>query len=204
MKHLFTISLLVFVCAAKAQEPAAVDVRKITDDKAFVFIATASFGGKPEGNSYWQDVYPSSPESALKKDASVNTFLNAVSWPDIKAKTGADRMTKNSTDKFPVMYVQDENALFHPSVFKPAYDKFRGLNPDSLNKPLAIENYTIRTNKRGKVFISFKINDSRSNQAVKLAISPDGKAEMSIATSVINRNRYPRFYKGYIQELASL
>jgi hypothetical protein len=203
MKKLLTISLLMFTYAAKAQEPSA-DVKKITDDKSFVFIATASFGGKPEGNSYWQNVYPSSPEGTLIKDASINTFLNAVSWPDLKTKAGADRMTKNSTDKFPVVYIQEENALFHPSVFKPAYDKLRGLNPDSLNKPLAIENYTIRTNKRGKVFISFKINDSNFDQAVKLAISPDGKAEMSIATSVINRNRYPRFYKGYIQDLASL
>ena len=203
MKNLLTFSILLFSYFASAQENKAQDINKIISDRAFVFVAEASFGGKPEGTGYWQKVYPAAPENALEKDASVTTFLQATSPSKTSKAEGVTRKSENS--EFPVFYIKSERALFHPSIFEPAYNEMIGRNPESLNNQLAIENYTAKVNKKGNIVVNFKVNvHERKQENVKMIISPNGQAEMWIAKSSISLNRYPKSFKGYIQDLASL
>ena len=203
MRKLLTIAIILYSYSSIAQEMTATDVKQIVDDKKFVFVATASSGGKPEGASFWQNVYAPAP-SVLDKDASIGTFVNVVTYPNSSMHTVANKMTGTKTDKFAVVHLEEESASFHPSVFRPAYNQLIGLNPDSLNKSLTIQNYSIKTNKKGKIFVNFRVTVSKfDDQFVKLIVLPDGRAEMTIAGTAADK-RYPQHYKGYIQDLASL
>ena len=203
MKKLLTLSLLLFACVASAQENLTEDINKMLNNKSFVFVATASLGGSPATESYWQNIYPSAPELALEKDVSINKFLWVLSTA--QGKNGVSNTQRSKGEVFPAICVQEGSALFHPSILQPAYNQLRGLNPDSLNNPLIMKNYSIKTNKKGRIFVNFQVDGRRfGDQPIKLVISPDGKAEMWIAGSAINRGQPSKSYKGYIQPLASL
>src|SRR5688500_5981752 len=99
MKKLIIFSLVLFSYLANAQEIPVLDVKKLVADKSFVFVATASFGDRPEVGSFWQTVYAPAPMNVLEKDASINTFINVVSWPHSKMNTVVDK--KSNTEEYP-------------------------------------------------------------------------------------------------------
>jgi hypothetical protein len=212
MKKLVCFALLLMPYLALSQETPSQDIKKMVDDKSFVFVATASSGDQPQFFNFWQTVYGPAPMSvakmqSLEKNADLGKSLRLLAYAQSSMQSVADKMTGSKSEVRPVVYVHDVSALFDPSIFQPAFNELIGRNPDSLNNPFAFENYTVKTNKRGKITVEFKVSDDLYNRTINMIISPEGKAQMTIATAVKRYNdarRTKQYYKGYIQELASL
>jgi hypothetical protein len=210
MKNLLTFSLLLLTSAVFAQTN-TLNIKKMLTDRSFAFVSSASFADQPTFRDNRQRKFGPAPVSIQRMNVleqkSLDRGLELIDYANSNSKGVAEKMSQGKNEEVPVVYLQNQNALFHPSIFQPAFDRLVGRNPDSLNNPFALNSYTIQENKNGKLTVNFKVDDDLYNRVITLVVAPDGKAEMTIATAVRrynNAERTKQYYKGSIQELASL
>jgi len=212
MRKLFCFVLMLVPFLASSQETSSEDIRKMVDDKSFVFVSTASSADQPQLFNFGQTVFGPAPMTvdrmqSLEKSANLDKSLRLISYAQSSMESVASKMVGSKSEMRPVLSINDATAIFDPSIFQPAFNELIGRDPGSLNDPFTFENYTVKVNKKGKITVGFKVSDDFHNRTVNMVISPEGQAQMTIATAVKRYNdarRTKQYYKGYIQALASM
>lgn len=206
MKNILTLYFLSIALSASAQQHENSEIGRLISDKSFVFVSTASFSKiKPvlynsdeEARSLTAQIHPGPPPILIKdriNDTRVNLLSRSANSPTI-----SERFSAANTSKVPLLAIDNEGALFDISVVAPTVSELLALDEAELSKPLAFSNYSAKS-KKGKWVVRFDVQDEQFKRNVILKVSPDGQADLSIASTIMKHNsgkRSMKYYKGYI------